>query len=259
MPVQIDATFNVGGQEVYLRCVGGSGPTVVFEAALGEDHTNWLPIAERLTGQAFACAYDRTGVGRSSTPRPAHAASDHARELHELLRVAGVPRPIVIVGHSYGGLVALMAAATNPEEVAGMILVDASHPAQQERFNTVLTSQQTRAIEESVAEMADAVDWHSSLKQAGATYGQLPPIPLTVISSTRLERSDDLPPDYPYEAVRRVWADLQAEHAALRPDARHVLADAGHYVQIDDPDLVVEEILRMVRLLASPLPGAHDS
>ena len=50
--------------------------------------------------------------------------------------------------------------------------------------------------------------------------------------------------------MQRVWADLQAEHARLRPDARHVSTDAGHYVHIDDPDLVVAEIMRMLAVLA---------
>ena len=89
----------------------------------------------------------------------------------------------------------------------------------------------------------------ASLTEAAAIYGQLPDIPLTVISSTRHERSDDDPPDYPYDAVQRVWTDLQAEHARLRPDARHVSTDAGHYVHVDDPDLVVAEITRMLATL----------
>ena len=127
-------TFSVRGSEIYLRCDGGPGPTIVFEAAAGEDHSNWLPIAERLRDRAFGCVYDRTGVGRSTKPRPAASVADHAEELHELLEAAGIPRPALLVGHSYGGLVALLVTATHPEDVAGLILVDASHPRQDERI-----------------------------------------------------------------------------------------------------------------------------
>lgn len=243
-PVEIAATFTVTGYDLYLRCAGGPGPTVVFEAAVGEDHTNWLPIAERLRDRAFACVYDRTGVGRSTKPRPAMSAADHAEQLHELLATADIPRPVLLVGHSYGGLVALLAAVTHPGDVAGLILVDASHPEQEERMRAVLTDPQINTMEKGLAEIGEVANMRASLKQVAAIYGQLPPIPLTVISSRKHERFDDDPPDYPYDAVQRGWADLQAEHARLRPDARHVPADTGHYVHIDDPDLVLREIIR---------------
>ena len=236
-------TVAVRGGEVYLQCDGGPGPTVMFEAAVGEDHTSWLPIAERLRDRAYACVYDRTGVGCSTKPRPAVSAADHAEQLHELLGAAGIARPVLLVGHSYGGLVALLAAVRHPADVAGLILVDASHPQQDERIRPVLTDSQVETMDKYMLEIAEVVDWQASVKQVAAIYGQLPPIPLTVISSTKHDRFDDDPPDYPHDAVERVWADLQAEHARLRPDARHVLADAGHYVHIDDPELVLREII----------------
>ena len=81
-----------------------------------------------------ACVYDRVGTGRASKPSPAVAAADHVRQLHEMLELAEVPRPVILVGHSYGGLVALMATVTYPEDVAGLVLVDSSHPHQVQRF-----------------------------------------------------------------------------------------------------------------------------
>lgn len=103
----------------------------MFEAAVGEDHTNWLPIAKRLRARAYACTYDRTGMGRSAKPKPSPSAGDHAAQLHELLGVVGAPRPAILVGHSYGGLVAMIEAAEQPADVAGLILVDSSHPGQE--------------------------------------------------------------------------------------------------------------------------------
>jgi pimeloyl-ACP methyl ester carboxylesterase len=245
----VSGTIAVRGSDIYLRCDGGPGPTIVFEAAAGEDHSNWLPIAERLRDRSFACVYDRTGVGRSTKPRPAASAADHAAQLHELLEAAAIPRPVLLVGHSYGGLVALLAAVTHPADVAGLILVDASHPQQEARIRAVLTDPQIEAMDQSMMEVGEVVNIRASLEQVAAIYGQLPAIPLAVISSTRHEHFDDDPPDYPYEAVQRVWTDLQAEHARLRPDARHVSAAAGHYVHADDPDLVVAEITRMLATL----------
>ena len=170
-------TFSVRGSEIYLRCEGGPGPTIVFEAAAGEDHSNWLPIAERLRDRAFGCVYDRTGVGRSTKPRPAASAADHAEQLHELLEAADVPRPVLLVAHSYGGLVALLAAAAHPADVAGLILVDASHPRQDERIRAILTDPQIEAMDRSMTEIGEVVNIRASLKEAAAIYGQLPRCP----------------------------------------------------------------------------------
>jgi pimeloyl-ACP methyl ester carboxylesterase len=243
-------TFAVRGSEIFLRCEGGPGPAIMFEAAAGEDHTNWLPIAERISDRALACVYDRAGVGRSTKPRPAASATDHAEQLHELLEAAGIPRPVLLVGHSYGGLVALQATVTHPADVAGLILVEASHPRQDERIRAVLTDLQIATMDSSMTEIGEVVNMRNSLREVGQDYGQLPDIPLTVISSTNHERFDDDPPDYPRDAVQQVWAHLQAEHARLRSDARHVTTDAGHYLHVDDPDLVVAEITRMLATMA---------
>ncbi|MEO6059645.1 MAG: alpha/beta hydrolase [Candidatus Limnocylindria bacterium] len=251
-PVDIEGMFTVAGHEIYLSCSGGPGPTVIFEAAGGEDHMSFLPIAQRIRNRAYACVYDRTGVGRSTKPMPAVAARDHVAELHELLELAGVPRPAVVVGHSYGGIVALMETVEHPEDVAGLILIDSSHPAQRERVNAVMTEAQVELEREWYDQLAEILDLPASLQQAAAEYGPLPAIPLTVITATKVDADDGLPADFPREAIKAVWLELQVEHARLRPDARHVKAATGHYVHVDDPDLVVDEIIHMLQPLASP-------
>ena len=97
----------VTGGELELWC-GGDGPTVMFLSGIGGDHS-LKGFGVRLTDQAYACFYDRPGDGPPPPDKPRTAGSD-AADLHELLAVAEIPTPVVLVAHSYGGLIAVIAA-----------------------------------------------------------------------------------------------------------------------------------------------------
>jgi pimeloyl-ACP methyl ester carboxylesterase len=123
---------NVGNHSVHIECVGEGGPTVILEAANGGMSAHWVRVHQQLAKSTRVCAYDRAGLGwseRGPEPRDARRVSG---ELHALLEgAAGIGQgPYVLVGHSYGGLYARMYAARYSEEVAGVVLVDSSHPEQ---------------------------------------------------------------------------------------------------------------------------------
>lgn len=115
---------SVGEHRLHLRCIGAGEPTVVLEAGLGNDGTFWTPVQEGLADYSRVCAYDRAGLGWSEEgPRP-RSADQITEELAALWDAIGGSGPKVIVGHSNGGLHALIYAARNPAEVAGLVLVD---------------------------------------------------------------------------------------------------------------------------------------
>jgi pimeloyl-ACP methyl ester carboxylesterase len=104
---------------------------VILEAASGGMSAHWVRVQQQVAQTTRVCAYDRAGLGwseRGPEPRDARQISS---ELHTLLEgAAGIEGPYVLVGHSYGGLYARMYAARYSEEVAGVVLVDSSHPEQ---------------------------------------------------------------------------------------------------------------------------------
>jgi pimeloyl-ACP methyl ester carboxylesterase len=127
---QADAMVDIGGYKLHLSCAGQGSPTVLLEAGNGPTSAGWAWVQPELAETARVCSYDRAGIGRSEqspNPRDAHHIG---LELHQLLDAAGVDRPLVLVGHSYGGLYVRQYAAMYPEEVAGMVLVDSAHPDQ---------------------------------------------------------------------------------------------------------------------------------
>ena len=226
----------VAGGQLDYWC-DGQGPAVVFLSGLGGDDS-LASIARQIADEAYACFYFRPGDGPVGPPDHRLTAGSDAADLHDLLAVAGLPKPVVLVAHSYGGLIADIAAAEHPEEIAGVVFVDASVPGVYERFDAIFTPAQ-RAHWDVQLQMVPHVDLPTSLVEAAEALPSFPPIPVTVITGTRPLYDDQLPSD----KMQAIWLKAQDEFAAtLTPDARHVLAETGHYVHVDDPDLVVMEI-----------------
>jgi pimeloyl-ACP methyl ester carboxylesterase len=123
-------SHDVGGYELHLNCTGAGGPTVVLQSGLGEFSPSWAHIAPAVADTTRVCAYDRAGQGWSEDAPRIQDGLQAAADLHTLLDRAGENGPFVLVGHSTGGSYAMTYAARYPEQVAGMVLLDASNPYQ---------------------------------------------------------------------------------------------------------------------------------
>ena len=116
--------IDVGGHRLYIECTGSGGPAVILQAGLGASSSSWAGIAPAVAATTTVCTYDRAGHGRSDEVGPQDGIA-LATDLHTLLERAGVPGPYVLVGHSSGGPYVRVFAAQYPDEVAGMVLLDA--------------------------------------------------------------------------------------------------------------------------------------
>jgi pimeloyl-ACP methyl ester carboxylesterase len=119
---------DVGGWRLHLNCTGqagGSQPTVILEAGIGDFSVEWSLVQPGVAKYARVCSYDRAGDGWSDLgpyPRTMHQL---VYELHTLLDKGGVHQPFVLVGHSYGGWLVRLYAYTYPSEISGIVLIDA--------------------------------------------------------------------------------------------------------------------------------------
>ena len=121
---------DMNGCRLHLRAMGNGTPTVVLETGLGGMSSAWGWIQPETARFARVVSYDRPGLGWSEPDRLPVSAEQTARRLRGLLRTSGCEPPYVLVGHSMGGLFIRMFAHLYPDEVAGMVLVDAAHPDQ---------------------------------------------------------------------------------------------------------------------------------
>jgi len=121
MPGQL---VDVGGYRLHISCTGTGSPTVVLEGGLGEPSTmmaGW--IAPSVATATRVCVYDRAGRGWSDLA-PDSRDGTPVTDLHTLLERHGEVGPFVLAGHSSGGLYVQAYAATYPDDVAGMVLLD---------------------------------------------------------------------------------------------------------------------------------------
>lgn len=116
---------DVGGYRLHLQCVGTGSPTVVLDAGLGGTSLDWALVLPELAQTTRVCAYDRAGMGWSESGPEPRTPEQNAHELHTLLTNAGIAGPYVLVGHSLAGKNVRLFAARYPDQVAGMVLVDA--------------------------------------------------------------------------------------------------------------------------------------
>jgi CubicO group peptidase (beta-lactamase class C family)/pimeloyl-ACP methyl ester carboxylesterase len=266
------------GRKMDLECRGSGSPTVILESGYRNDAAIWSAPLEPGMTTVFpqvakftrVCAYDRPGtfldanhLSRSTAVPMPRTARDLVSDLHALLQTAHVPGPYVFAAHSFGGIFARLYASNYPNEVVGMVLVDALS----EKVKSGLTPEQWKLYAnfgftkpppglEKYKEI-ETLDVNASLDQIekAAAAQPLRPIPLFVLTQGQpfdLSPWQPLPADFP-AALNRAWHAGQDALAALAPNAKHTVATkSAHYIQIQEPQLVIDAIKEVVEAVRNP-------
>ncbi|CAL2061446.1 alpha/beta hydrolase [Tenacibaculum sp. 190524A05c] len=129
--------IEVNGVNFHVHTTGKKSkkPTVIIEGGGGvsTEYFHWL--SEGLKDSLRVFRYDRAGVGYSDLNTTPRNPETIAKELHELLEQSGESPPYIIAGHSLGGPYMRVFTELYPDEVKGLVFMDATHPEQVERFN----------------------------------------------------------------------------------------------------------------------------
>lgn len=120
--------YAVDGHAMHLYCLGAGSPTVVLESGRAESFLVWGKVQPALSRTTRVCSYDRAGLGWSEATEGPRDSEHIASQLHGLLAKAGIDGPLVLLGHSAGGLYIRGYRARYPDQVQGLVFVDATMP-----------------------------------------------------------------------------------------------------------------------------------
>jgi pimeloyl-ACP methyl ester carboxylesterase len=232
----------VNGRQVEIATAGAGGAaTVVFESGLGEDWTHWDKVASQVALHTRVFAYSRPGFGASDPPTTPRDPKQIVEELRTLLASQGYAPPYLLVGHSNGGGYMELFAKAHADDVVGVVLVDPRH----RDFLTTCEAAKLDGCgipESTLAAQAPTViaEYHayamaSDQIRAAGTFGSCP---VRVLTAT------DHPVSSAWEAL---WKTMHASLAAEAANGEQIMVQgAGHHIQLDRPDVVVESILAML-------------
>jgi pimeloyl-ACP methyl ester carboxylesterase len=223
---------------------------------------------------ARVITYDRAGYAWSDASPLPRTAENMVQELHTMLHNANIPAPYILIGHSFGGLNVRLFAAQYPEEVAGVILIDAAHEDLFVNMMACCGIFRMLNLLPFVSNKADAaikkypeflrriclaqnlstkyintltqegLCLQESCKQIQQNCGQLGDVPLTVVSSAQ-----------PWPGAKNAefntqWSVLQADLATKSSCAKQIiLGCGGHNISYDQPEAIIDAVRQMTEEL----------
>lgn len=244
---------DVGGYNLYLKVMGEGSPVVVMDSGLGEASQAWAKIQPKVAGFAQAVSYDRAGLGQSESGPEPRTPKQVAIELEKLLKKAEILPPYVLVGSSLGGIHILTFASLFPNDVAGLVFVDAKDGTSfdawrddlgQEKYDELFTGYDTYMSQASGTIKAEWESLKNSIGKPEKLEG-LPDVPVIVLSSIRLSDAEKQ-----WGITQEVIQSSLGVHKRLVeqfPQGTLITTEkSGHRIHDEEPVLVIDSIRKIV-------------
>jgi pimeloyl-ACP methyl ester carboxylesterase len=240
--------LDVGGYKLYINCEGRAlkgVPVVVMDAGLGNSSESWLGIQPKVAEFARVCIYDRAGLGNSDPSIHTQTTTQIVLDLHNLLAGAGVSGPLVLVGHSLGGINSRLYASMYPKEVVGMVLVDSAHEEQFARMDALIPEEIKKQFPPSAFVLTgpEKVDFTENSERRARLAAWRADIPLIVLTAANAQPGAVGPLAYLAPKYEEIRQELQQDLVHRSARGKQIIATrSGHFIHHDEPELVVNAI-----------------
>ena len=266
--------IDIGDYSLYVEDIGTGKVTVIFDAGMGDDSSVWNKVAEEVSQFSRVITYDRAGLGWSEESPHDRDSKVIVAELHSVLKDKDITGPIILVGHSFGGVNMQRYALTYPEHIAALVLVDSAHEDQitkmpqasflqkylfkfgmwaapfgiprlylsdanpEEKAKKSTTKHQYTSLDEAEYFLRSL----SELNELTPDYGDMP---LVVIARNKASSEIDNT-----KTRDLVWATLQENIAARSTNSTIIFSGARqHSIHKKQPEIVIEAIQTLAESL----------
>ena len=266
--------IDLGDYSLYVEDTGAGKVTVIFDAGMGDDSSVWNKVAEEVSLFSRVITYDRAGLGWSEKSPHKRDSKTIVAELHSVLEKKDITEPIILVGHSFGGVNMQRYALSYPEHIAALVLVDSAHEDQIDEMPQTNSLQKylfkfgmwaapfgiprlylSDANPEEKAKKSTTKHQYTSLDEAEhfprslselkdltPNYGDMP---LVVIARNKASSEIDSTKTRDLE-----WATLQEAIAARSTNSTIIFSGARqHSIHKRQPDIVIEAIQKLAERL----------
>ncbi len=267
---------------LYFHCQGEGSPTVLFDGGIADSSANWLSIATEISKTTRTCIFDRAGYGMSDAGPSPRLTSTIVEELYGVLLKAEISGPYVLVGHSFGGYTMQYFAGLFPKKVAGMVLVESSHPDQIDRLKELdeLPKADRKTLikvpEYDLSKMTKQQRYWALLNSnRKAIYAQMQELRSFKHSAKEVNELKTFPAEIPLAVLTRgisqlpsvdgkysletVWQDMQTELTNLSSNSWQVIVkNSGHSIHLEAPEVVIENIQRVLNNATGHIAGYQE-
>ena len=262
--------IDVGGYSLYVEDSGTGKVTVIFDAGMGDDSSVWNKVAEEVSQFSRVITYDRAGLGWSEESPHDRDSKVIVAELHSVLKDKDITGPIILVGHSFGGVNMQRYALTYPEYIAALVLVDSAHedqinkmpqtnslqkylfkfgmwaaPVGIPRLYLSSTNPEEKAKKSTTKHQYTSLDEAEYFPRSLSELNELTPnfgnLPLVVVARNKASSEIDNT-----KTRDLVWATLQEDIAARSTDSTIVFSgERQHSIHKRQPEIVIEAIQKL--------------
>jgi len=266
--------IDVGGHRLHIDVMGKASdkPTVICDSGIGSFGIEWKLVQDALAEQTQVVVYDRAGNGWSDKAPSTPTTTQIAESLHTLLQKTGVQSPYVLIGHGIGGINIRKFAALYPNEVVGLVLVDATNPKHMEKPDFDVDKQlssmrlpllfkqfgllrliskrvfwQYQKLPEAYQDAYVTLALRSSNNvrtELGALFRNPPnlpdnlgELPIAVLSRSAIDLGDGETTE-----SDRSWHNFQTDLLTLSTNSTQVISESGRYIHVENPDIVINAV-----------------
>jgi len=245
----------VKGHALHMMSQGEGEFTVIFESGFGNDLSHWRRVAPAISQKAKVVIYSRAGAGLSEKITTPRSLIESTQALNELIIRAKLKPPFILVGHSYGSHIVRTYAARNPQNIAGLVLVDPANEqfiSRLKQLNNIKTEKFLTVYEKMIPKRLQAeskILMAIDEKAALPDFGPLPDVPAAILTSMVQEHPQFI---IHSNEGKKIWRELHSKLFSQFTTARHIVTmNSGHNIATQEPELVIESINKVIEQASS--------